>query len=60
MSKWRWLCLNCGFVHISDCPREHVDEVLAAKALCPLCSEPLREPIEQSKTEAAVVDYYTR
>jgi hypothetical protein len=60
MSRWRWICINCGFIHISDCPREHIDEVLEVGALCPIptCRAKLRAPIEESETEKAVVDYY--
>jgi hypothetical protein len=47
MSKWRWICLNCAFIHVSECPREHIDEVLVMKALCPVCKAELREPIEE-------------
>ena len=58
VKHWRWICINCGFIHISECSRERIDEVLAVKALCPTCKAELRAPLEQSEAETAVIDYY--
>jgi hypothetical protein len=49
LSRWRWACVACPFKHVSECPREHIDEVLAAGALCPNCGVALREPQEEEK-----------